>query len=409
MVTVLVGTLFLLPALPASGQTPPAYPELFQDPPRTDQLTQADLSNLSRQVSLEATSMFVHVQADLADNPLSGRLLEDITAVWRAADAFTGAVTDDPSAPRRIDAGLLVFPDLDEAFNRLRANLGIFPGSSFRASQDLADMSRAFAVIGPLLRQNPPSELPDTTADQRAESLESIRELARELASLIPGLRSELGGASPAHSDLAARLDQSLEVLARLAGGLERIAAGPVDEREAVAAIRPLRDLAQRIDVEAKRGALPESALGRWSSIKQRTDDLATRFGLPREILPRGLRGITGIDLGPIAAIDEAARDIDAFVDRAPDATSARLPGGDLLRPDARQLQARLFLLRQYLLGRQPSSQVAQAIRDIDRARQRLEADAIAAPPDQRDSLARLLQKAEQAATQVRREAPHAP
>jgi len=70
---------------PVLGQTPPAYPELYRDPPRTDQLTPADLPNLGRQVILEATSMFVHARTELADSPESFRLLDPIMTLWNVA------------------------------------------------------------------------------------------------------------------------------------------------------------------------------------------------------------------------------------------------------------------------------------------------------------------------------------
>src|SRR5262249_37294663 len=114
-------TVTLTALLPAWGQTPPGYSELFENPARTDQLTQADLPNLGRLVALEATSMFVHVRSELADSPESFRLLDEISTVWRAADAFSAAVSDGPSVPRRIEAGRLAFVDLDAAYYRLQA------------------------------------------------------------------------------------------------------------------------------------------------------------------------------------------------------------------------------------------------------------------------------------------------
>ena len=95
----------------ASAQTPPGYTELFEDPPRTDQLTQADLPNLGRLVVLEATSMFVHARSDLYGSP-------ECTSCWPistrsgAADAFVAAVSGNPSQAQEIEAGRLVFPDL---------------------------------------------------------------------------------------------------------------------------------------------------------------------------------------------------------------------------------------------------------------------------------------------------------
>ena len=113
--------------LPARGQTPPGYNALFQDSPRTDQLTQADLPNLGRLVVLEATSMFVHARSDLADSTESSFLLNEITTVWQAADAFVAAMSYYPTEAERLDAGRLAFPSLEVAFDRLRDTIGRFP------------------------------------------------------------------------------------------------------------------------------------------------------------------------------------------------------------------------------------------------------------------------------------------
>src|SRR4051812_44043837 len=76
---------------PVGAQTAPAYPELYREPARTDELTPADLPNLGRQVVLEATSMFVHVRSELSDSPEAFRLLDQIRVLWSEASAFTSA------------------------------------------------------------------------------------------------------------------------------------------------------------------------------------------------------------------------------------------------------------------------------------------------------------------------------
>ena len=52
-VTTLIAVLFCMQAPGVIGQTGPAYPALFQDPARTDQLTLADLPNMGRLVALK--------------------------------------------------------------------------------------------------------------------------------------------------------------------------------------------------------------------------------------------------------------------------------------------------------------------------------------------------------------------
>ncbi len=156
----MVGVLSMFMPVPgALGQTAPGYQELFQDPARTDQLTQADLPNMGRLVVLEATSMFVHARSELRDSPDSYRLLDEITTLWSAADAFTAAVSFYPLESQRIQAGRLTFPELEEAFYRVKRTLGTLPGMATRTLENFVNMYRVVAVIGPLLEQTPPGPL----------------------------------------------------------------------------------------------------------------------------------------------------------------------------------------------------------------------------------------------------------
>ena len=75
LVTVPVGALLIfLPSRDVFSQVPPGYQELFRDPPRTDELTPADLPNLGRQVVLEAISMYSHALSEIRNSPYSNRL-----------------------------------------------------------------------------------------------------------------------------------------------------------------------------------------------------------------------------------------------------------------------------------------------------------------------------------------------
>src|SRR4051812_23107917 len=146
--------LIVLTAAPHSpGQTAPTYPELFREPLPNLQLTPADLPNLGRLVSLEATSMYVHARDELYDSPAGRRLLDDIGNVWVAADAFTAAVSFDSIDSRRVEAGMLALPDLMAAFGQLRESVNAIPGRSFTTVGNFWDMSRVIAVLGPILRE----------------------------------------------------------------------------------------------------------------------------------------------------------------------------------------------------------------------------------------------------------------
>ncbi len=387
----------------ARAQTAPGYSALFEDPPRTDQLTQADIPNLGRLVVLEATSMFVHVRSDLANSPESYGLLDDVTTVWHAADAFVAAVSYYPTEAQSLEAGRLVFPSLQSAYDQLRNTLGRFPGSSERATLNLIYMSRAMAVIPPLLGQSPPAPTRVVPPVSLGPSLAAVRELARELLPLIQALRAEMTKPGPAAEPAADRaIGRELEALGSLVAGLDWIAFGGVADRELVASVRPIRSLAQRIDLRMQRRGLAEPIASQWSAIKQRIDGLAAQFQLPREIVPLAALEKAPLDVGIIAPINEAVNEIETLLERPASAATGAAAAVDLVAVDLRRLRTRLFLLRQYVLGQSPNLQVAQAIRDVETTRRQLEADAREQRLQPPYRLDRVIQSIHQAVTKIR-------
>ncbi len=378
---------------PASGQTAPAYPELYRDPARTDQLTPADLPNLGRQVMLEATSMFVHARSELSDSPEAFRLLEQIRALWNEADAFTAAVSSGVPASQAMEAGALALPDLEAAFERVRSTLGILPGDAPRAAENLQFMSRAMAVIGPLVRQGlqETATTAGSAAGQRQRNLAILRAEARNIARAVQAVRAAVAGAGePARSSSA--LDRELDVLSQLCLGLERIAVPWTDDRDVVSSVRPLRSQAQRIDFEAQSGRFPGSVLGQWSPIKSRIDDIAARYQLPREVVMRTPREAPPREAGAIASVEEAARAIDEYLQEEQSGATTRAPGKEVVEADARRLQSRLYLLRQQLLGQEAPQPIAQALLGVRTARRQFEARAMFEHAGRREELDRLLQ-----------------
>ncbi|MGA9922951.1 MAG: hypothetical protein WBQ29_06070, partial [Isosphaeraceae bacterium] len=64
-----------------------------------------------------------------------------------------------PLESQRIQAGRLTFPELEEAFYRVKRTLGTLPGMATRTLENFVNMYRVVAVIGPLLEQTPPGPL----------------------------------------------------------------------------------------------------------------------------------------------------------------------------------------------------------------------------------------------------------
>ena len=285
----LLALVFLLSATTFAGRTAPAYPELYRDPPRTDQLIPADLPNLARQVVLEATSMFVHARSELSDSPEAFRLLDQIRALWNEADAFTAAVSTGDSASRALEAGWLVYPDLDAAYQRVRSTLEVLPGNAPRAAENLQSMSRAMAVIGPLLRQG----LQQTAAPAGPAAGQRERSLA-VVAIRGPGpsptrCRPCAPRLRPRPAVSRARRLRSPTSSTCFANSVWAWSASPCRGARNATSFRRSAPSAQagRIDLEARTGGLPGRLWSSWCPIKARIDEIADRYQLPREVVLR--------------------------------------------------------------------------------------------------------------------------
>ena len=158
------------------------------------------------------------------------------------------------------------------------------------------------------------------------------------------------------------------------------------DDRNVLASVRPLRSLAQRIDLEARNGRFPRSLLSQWGPIKRRIDAIADRFQLPREVDPITPRDAPPRDAGAIASVEKAAMSIDEFLQQDASVAPSGAPGSGPLEADARRLQSRLYLLRQQLLGREAAGPIRQSVLDVMTARRQFEARAGLTGPARRKS-----------------------
>ncbi len=238
---------------PSSAQPPATeYQALFRDPSVTTNITLADLPNLGRLVSLEATSMYLYARSDLMDSPRSYLLLNAIMRLWNAADAFTAAAGYYPMEYQRISAALLVYPDLELAYYQVRNQLVRLPAASSRALVSFEDMSRVMAVIRPLLEMA--SLLTPAGAGTAVPATPTLADQARSLSSSIAPITTAVASATQSRQDLGAFVRQ-VDVLQKLIQGFERISSDPATERELVLAFRPIRDLAQSLNRAGPRQA----------------------------------------------------------------------------------------------------------------------------------------------------------
>jgi hypothetical protein len=351
----------------ASSQTAPAYPEIFRDPPETARLNQDDLANLGRIVVLEASSMFVHARAELSSSPDAYRLLTQISEVWSAGDAFISAVTFSETAAERAEAARLTYPDLEAAYMNLRSSLGAFPGAAPLASVNLARMGRAVSIIGPILRIEPGAPAATIAATGATGDAVVLGSWARVVASGIAGIRKQIA-AEPGRPSPAGTSADDLAILQQLVTGFGRIAGSRLAGAELVAAFRPIRDLAQKIDRELLRRPVPDQARRDWRNVQGRVDRLASLFQLPREYVLRPSNEQAMKDRNEIVAlVDEALKETDSLAGRRP-VDRPETAEEATLHAELGQLETRLLLLRQYCLAQEPSGRVRQAFRQIESA-----------------------------------------
>jgi len=295
-------------------------------------------------------------------------------------------------------AGSLVYPDLNEAYERVRSTLGVLPGDAPRSLLNLQFMSRAMAVIGPLLRQGE-QELATTAGplvEQRQQTLASLRAEARRIAGAVQAIRSRVAGAGE-RAGATPALDSELDALYQLCLGLERIAVPSSDDRDIISSVRPLRSQARRIDLAAQGGRLPGPALGQWRPVKGRIDEIAARYQLPHEIVPGTPPGPSARNAEAIASAEEAVRAIDEYLQKDTSGATTRNSGKELVAADARRLRSRLYQLRQQLLGQEGPQPIARAVLDVKTARRELETHAMADHAGKREALDRLLERIDRA------------
>jgi hypothetical protein len=366
----IAGAVALLPST-VFGQLPPTYTQFLRDPLPDYQLTPNDLPNLGRLVVLEATSMYIHAREELYDSPAGRQLIGEIADVWIAADAFTAAVSFDPGDARIAEAGMLALPDLLGAYERLRETMQIVPGRAQVTAWNFRGMSRVMAVISPIVREasdelaaaETPLPAPGDPADLRRRSA--------ALSSAIESLSGSLAR-TPGGSNLPGRLKDRLGLLGRLARGFGSVLAEGPDERDAASSFRPLRSLATGIDQEISKTRPPASIRDGWRNVLTQVDELAEMFQLPREIIvaPPPNQPIPA-DEASVTAIDQALREMDPMINSSTTVV-ARQAAPASVADDLRRLRMRLLVLRQQLVGREPSWRIIRSTGDVETARRRL-------------------------------------
>ncbi len=360
----------LAPLFPANAQTPPTYPELFVNPPETEQLTQADLPNLSRIVVLESIAMFSNVTSELYEIRENSGLQNLIRDLWYAADQFNAAVSLYPTNAERVAAGRLTFPDVAAAFDQIRGTLGRMPGTAPRTAVNFSNLSRVIAVIGPLLDQAPPSSITGTTNGEEPVGLDASRVQAQEIARELAALQEKLKK-SPA--PLAFReVEPQLAMLAQLIQGFGRVVQGEPGEREAASAFRPIRSRSDEVHRAILRSDLPVALKNQWRAVHNMIDDAAESFELPRQIVGRRHAITAGASAAQNTTSTSAIiRQVDSTIDRL-SREAPRLPTDSALAADVHELQLRLVVLRQQVLGGEPAPRVRQAFSEVETARRLL-------------------------------------
>lgn len=362
--------LLLVPLFSVNAQTPPTYPELFANPPQTENLTQADLPNLSRLVVLESIAMFSNVTSELYEIREDHRLQNLIRNLWYAADQFNAAVSLYPTLAERVAAGRLVFPDLAAAFDQIRGTLGRMPGTAPRTAANFANLSRVIAVIGPLLDQAPPNSITGTTTAEQPIGLDASRTQAQEIARELTVLQEKLNK-SPVRP-ASREIEPQLAILAQLIQGFARVVQGEPDEREAAASFRPIRSRAEEVHRAILRSDLPVALKNQWRGVYNLIDQAAEGFDLPRQIVARR-HAITAAASAAQDATSTGAiiRQIDSTVERL-SREAARLPADSALAADVHDLQIRLVVLRQQVVGGEPAPRIRQAFSEVETARRLL-------------------------------------
>jgi hypothetical protein len=249
---------------------------LPDDPPR-----------LARLAVLNSISMLVNVRADLPDSLGGQELDQEITALWNDSQAFYDYVsTSNLDDAESLEQAGVLLEAVAAGHRRVQSTLGVFPGVSGRAANDLQSFSLLLGHVDSLVgalepdasgqapRAQPPPAGPDSLRRQAQIAANSLVDFITKVG--------DAGRGRPQRDVLIADLNV---VLNRLQSFCRLLSVDPSlaeTQRSFRDARRALWSAESRL-LNLRWGAGLDA---HWRLVRGQLNDISNALGLPRVIVP---------------------------------------------------------------------------------------------------------------------------
>jgi hypothetical protein len=246
-----------------------------------------DLPRLARLAVLNSISMRVNVRADLPDSTLGDQLDQDISALSTDSQAFYDFVNSSSlQDAESLERAAVLLAALGAGQRRVQSTLGVFPGLSGRAANDLQSFSQLLGHVNLLvgrLESNASGQA--QPAQQPAVGPDSLRRQAQIAANSLVDLIGKVRDAGRGRPGRDALITDLTDMLDRLQSFCRLLSLDPsLAETQASfrGARRPMWRAQSRLQNLAWRAGIERP----WHHIQAQMDAISDALFLPRVIEP---------------------------------------------------------------------------------------------------------------------------
>jgi hypothetical protein len=337
----------------------------------TRQYQPGDLPRLARLTVLETIAMYEGLRSDLRETSIGARVEGEMSQLWDAAELFSISANYPPPDLAGLDRTRAMLADVNAAFLQVDSSLGRIAASSPRAAIHLQDIARLLPVMNAVFEAMDAEAVRPAAPVDRAADLAAIQDQSRRLAEDLRGLVAALNKVVPVPAGRDA-LIEDLNGLLELVQGFDRTLAANPSNKDLEDSLKLVRRRMWTVESRIVRMAGIPEVRERWRPIRQRINDLADQFGLPRVVsLARGAGPVRGVDRKLVAQLDRALAALDEFLSQAT-AGLRQTEAGSEFEGQVGRLRLDLLQLRQRLIAREPVGQWTPLLREIDAVNRQL-------------------------------------
>ncbi len=338
----------------------------------TRQYEPGDLPRLARLTVLESIAMYQNLRSDLRETSLGARLEGEMSQLWDSAEVFSIGANYPPPDLAGLNRSRAMLADVNAAFRQVDATLGQLAGTSPQAALHLQDIARLLPVMNAAFEaMDAEAARPVAVPIDRAAALAALRDRSRRLADDLRGLVAACNKAIPAPPGRDA-LIEDVNGLLELVQGFDRTLAANPSIKDLEDSLRLVRRRMWTVEARIVRTDGAPAVRGRWRQARQRIDALSDLFGFPRAISLVPTTGpARGVDRKLVAQVDRAVAALDEFLSLA-GAGLRQTEEGSAFEGQVGRMRLDLLQLRQRAIAKEPPSQWATLLREIEAVNRQL-------------------------------------